>query len=75
MERFLPRVIYQNLIDRYPRDKLVKMLTYIAQHPEKGTVIDDVTDLGIPVGADLREDAYLLSQPASQPSSVAAYHP
>ena len=35
------------LTDTYPKDKLVKILTWIVQHPEDGKVIDDISDLGI----------------------------
>jgi ABC-type transport system involved in cytochrome c biogenesis permease component len=63
VERYLPRVVYEHLIDTYPKDKLVKILTYIAQHPEEGMVIDDISDLGIEGTAGdpmiVRERAYL----------------
>lgn len=63
VERYLPRVVYEHLIDTYPKDKLVKILTYIALHPEEGMVIDDVSDLGIEGTAGdpmiVRERAYL----------------
>jgi len=51
VERYLPRVVLQQLTDTYPKDKLVKILTWIVQHPEEGTVIDDISDLGIPGAA------------------------
>lgn len=61
-ERYLPRVVYQHLLDTYPRDKLVKLLTYIALHPEEGMVIDDLSDLGVEGTAGdpmlVRERAY-----------------
>jgi ABC-type transport system involved in cytochrome c biogenesis permease component len=47
IERYLPRVVYEQLLDIYPKEKLVKILTWIAQHPEEGTVVDDISDLGI----------------------------
>jgi ABC-type transport system involved in cytochrome c biogenesis permease component len=63
VERYLPRVVYEHLVDSYPKDKLVKVLTYIALHPEEGMVIDDVSDLGIEGTAGdptiVRERAYL----------------
>jgi ABC-type transport system involved in cytochrome c biogenesis permease component len=63
VERYLPRVVYEHLIDTYPKDKLIKVLTYIVQHPEEGTVIDDISDLGIEGTAGdpmiVRERAYL----------------
>jgi hypothetical protein len=63
VERYLPRVVYEHLIDTYPREKLVKILTYIVLHPEEGMVIDDISDLGIEGAAGdplvVRERAYL----------------
>jgi ABC-2 type transport system permease protein len=63
VERYMPRVVYQHLVDTYPKDKLVKILTYIALHPEEGMVIDDVSDLGVEGTAGdpmvVRERAYL----------------
>jgi hypothetical protein len=63
VERYMPRVVYEHLLDTYPKDKLVKVLTYIALHPEEGMVLDDVSDLGIEGTAGdpmiVRERAYL----------------
>src|SRR5687768_3035390 len=63
VERYLPRVVYEHLIDSYPKEKLVKILTYIALHPEEGMVIDDISDLGVEGTAGdpmiVRERAYL----------------
>ena len=63
VERYLPRVVYQHLLDTYPKDKLIKVLTYIALHPEEGMVIDDISDLGVEGTAGdplvVRERAYL----------------
>jgi hypothetical protein len=63
VERYLPRVVYQHLLDSYPKDKLIKMLTWIAQHPMEGAVIDEISDLGIEGAAGdpsvVRERAYL----------------
>ena len=47
IERYTPKIVLQQLIDTYPKEKLVKILTWIAQHPEEGTVIDDISDLGV----------------------------
>lgn len=62
-ERYVPRVVYEHLLDTYPREKLTKILTYIALNPEAGTVIDDISDLGIEGAAGdpmlVRERAYL----------------
>src|SRR5688500_15108041 len=63
VERYMPQVVYEHLIDSYPKEKLVKILTYIALHPEEGMVIDDISDLGIEGAAGdpmiVRERAYL----------------
>jgi hypothetical protein len=63
VERYLPQVVYEHLLDSYPKEKLVKILTYIALHPVEGMVIDDISDLGIEgtVGDPMivRERAYL----------------
>ena len=63
VERYLPRVVYQYLIDTYPKEKLIKLLTYVALHPEEGMVIDDISDLGVEGTAGdptvVRERAYL----------------
>jgi ABC-2 type transport system permease protein len=63
VERYLPRVVYEHLLDTYPRDKLTKILTYIALHPEEGPLVDDISDLGIEGTAGdpmlVRERAYL----------------
>ena len=63
VERYLPRVVYEYLLDTYSKDKLTKILTYIAMHPEDGTVIDDISDLGVEGTAGdplvVRERAYL----------------
>jgi hypothetical protein len=63
IERYLPGVVFEHLTNRYPRDKLIKILTWIVQHPEDGTVIDEISDLGIDGTAGdpmvVRERAYL----------------
>jgi len=63
VERYLPRVVFNHLVDSYPKDKLIKILTYIAQHPMEGPVLDDISDLGIEGAAGdpmvVRERAYL----------------
>jgi ABC-2 type transport system permease protein len=46
-ERHLPRVVYQYLLDSYPRGELTQILTYIAQHPLEGPVVDSIAELGI----------------------------
>ena len=47
VERHLPRVVYQYLLDSYPRGELTQILTYIAQHPVEGPVVDSIAELGI----------------------------
>lgn len=63
VERYMPQVVYEHLVDSYPKEKLVKVLTYIALHPEEGMVIDDISDLGVEGTAGdpmiVRERAYL----------------
>jgi hypothetical protein len=63
VERYLPRVVYNHLVDSYPKDKLLKILTYIALHPMEGPVLDDISDLGVEGAAGdpmlVRERAYL----------------
>ena len=63
VERYVPGVVFEYLVQRYPKDKLVKILTWIAQHPEDGSVIDDISDLGVDGTAGdpfvVRERAYL----------------
>ena len=63
VERFLPRVVFDRLQEAYPTEKLVKILTWIAMHPEEGTVVDSIADLGIDGQAgdlmQVRERIYL----------------
>jgi hypothetical protein len=55
-------VVYQHLLDTYPREQLRKVLTYIALHPLEGPVLDDVSEVGIEGAAGdpmlVRERAY-----------------
>ncbi len=63
VERYLPRVVYTHLIDKYPKDKLTKILTWIVMHPEDGAAVDNISDLGINGAAGdpsiVRERSYL----------------
>ena len=63
VERFLPPVVLEYLTDTYPKDKLVKILTYIALHPDDGAVLAAVSGAGVEgaVGDTwvVRERAYL----------------
>lgn len=63
VERYLPLVVLQHLQDTYDKDKLTQILTWIVQHPEDGTVVDNLADFGIEGGAGdpglVRERSYL----------------
>jgi hypothetical protein len=63
VERYLPRAVYQYMLDSYPREKLTKILTYIALHPTEGPVVDNISELGIEGAVGdvmlVRERAYL----------------
>jgi len=63
VERYLPVVVFDYLKHRFPKDKLIKILTWIAMHPEDGMVIDEIPELGIDGAAGdpmvVRERAYL----------------
>ncbi len=62
VERHLPPMVLRYLSDMYPQDKLVKILTYIAMHPEDGGVIVNLGDLGLDAAVGdpwtIRERAY-----------------
>jgi ABC-type transport system involved in cytochrome c biogenesis permease component len=62
VERHLPPMVLRYLSDMYPQDKLVKILTYIAMHPEEGGVIVNLGDLGLEAAVGdpwtVRERAY-----------------
>ena len=47
IERFLPEIVLQRLIEVYPKPKLIKILTWIALHPEDGAIVDNVEALGV----------------------------
>ncbi|MCX6952540.1 MAG: ABC transporter permease [Verrucomicrobia bacterium] len=63
VERYLPRVVLQHLTDKYPKEKLIKLLTWVILHPEDGEMIDTISDLGVQGAAGdpsiVRERAYL----------------
>jgi hypothetical protein len=65
VERFLPAIVLEHLSATYPKAKLIKILTWIAQHPEDGPVLDTIGELGIEgVAGDpfqVRERVYLYS--------------
>ena len=62
-ERYLPFVVLDYLSERYPKDQLVKLLAWVALHPEEGDVVLGLPELGIPgtVGDpwQVRERTYL----------------
>jgi hypothetical protein len=63
VERYLPPVVLSHLQEIYPKDKLIKILTWIVLHPEDGSVIDSIADLGVQGTAGdpavVRERSYL----------------
>jgi len=63
VERYLPPVVLSHLQEVYPKDKLIKILTWIVLHPEEGSVIDTIADLGVQGTAGdpavVRERSYL----------------
>ena len=65
VERYLPPVVLSHLQEIYPKDKLIKILTWIVLHPEDGNVIDSIADLGVQGTAGdpavVRERSYLYS--------------
>lgn len=66
VEGHLPWVVLKQLTRRYPKADLIRMLTWIAQHPYDGTIITSVEELGVPgeVGDEeelrLRAHAYAI---------------
>ncbi len=62
-ERYVPLLVLDHLSQRYPKDQLVKLLAWVALHPDDGTVLLDLNELGIPgsVGDSnqVRERSYL----------------
>jgi ABC-type transport system involved in cytochrome c biogenesis permease component len=55
LERFAPQVIFERLQQQIPKDDLIKILYWIAMHPEEGddSAIDELQPLGI---RDVPED-------------------
>jgi ABC-2 type transport system permease protein len=51
VERYIPLVVLQHLSATYPKDKLIKLLTWIVLHPDEGGVIANLSDLGLPEAA------------------------
>jgi hypothetical protein len=46
-ERFLPAVVLAHLQAVFRKDQLVQMLAWIALHPDEGTILRDVSELGV----------------------------
>lgn len=63
IERHMPLVVLEYLTDTRPKENLVKLLAWIALHPDDGTVITDISELGSDGAAGdpnvVRERAYL----------------
>src|SRR6185369_13338918 len=46
-ERFLPPMMLARLREDYSKSDLIKLLTWIATHPEQGTVVSELRDMGV----------------------------
>ncbi len=46
-ERYIPGVVLAQLRTVFPQDQLIQMLTWIALHPDEGTVLQNVSELGV----------------------------
>lgn len=46
-ERWVPLIVLKQLQTMYPPDKLVRLLAWIALHPDEGEIVADVSDLGL----------------------------
>lgn len=60
-EMFIPAIVLDHLSATYPRVKLIQILTWIATHPEQGTIVDTVEELGVGGSAEpdlIRERSY-----------------
>lgn len=58
LERYLPHVVYERLLADFPREELIKILYWIALHPEDGdeAAMDQLQDLGMSNGpADISQ--------------------
>jgi ABC-2 type transport system permease protein len=51
VERYVPLVVLHHLSAMYPKDKLIRLLTWIVLHPDEDGVIRDLADLGLPDAA------------------------
>ena len=61
-EKFIPVVVLEHLKATFPKAKLMRMLTWIALHPEEGVVLGNISSLGVPGSAgdpqQVRERSY-----------------
>jgi ABC-2 type transporter len=48
VESFVPAVVLEHLKATFPRPKLIRMLTWIAMHPDEGAVLGNLAALGLP---------------------------
>jgi len=46
-ERYIPVVVLAHLEEAFPKGQLIRMLAWIALHPDDGAVVRDVTALGL----------------------------
>lgn len=51
-ERHIPGVVLAHLRAVFPKDQLIRMLAWIALHPDDGTVLREVSELGVEREAD-----------------------
>ncbi len=55
VERWVPHLVLKRLEEEFPGEDLVKILTWIALHPDEGTVVVDIEALGVGgVGSEAR---------------------
>lgn len=61
-ERYIPGLVLTQLQESFPKDQLIKLLAWIVLHPEEGTVLRDVSEVGVPGTAgdpdQVRERSY-----------------
>ncbi len=61
-ERYLPPMLLVHLEETYSRDTLLQVLTWIALHPEEGSIVMSLADLGLDAQAPeawmVRERSY-----------------
>ena len=61
-EQYIPVVVLEHLKATFPKAKLIRMLTWIALHPEEGVILGNISSLGVPGSAgdpqQVRERSY-----------------